>query len=118
MDGVKVVFHINEDHKWENVLKNIKYILEDDGVKSIVIEVVANEIAVAMFAAPEQLSEGCELGIIRELTEQGAIFTVCRKSLNALGINEEFLPDYLVIVPVGITELIAKQQQGYAYLKP
>jgi intracellular sulfur oxidation DsrE/DsrF family protein len=33
-------------------------------------------------------------------------------------INKESLPEFIHIVPAGITEIIRKQAEGYAYVKP
>jgi len=33
-------------------------------------------------------------------------------------LKEELLPSFIGIVPVGITEIIRRQQDGFAYVKP
>jgi uncharacterized protein len=118
MDGIKVILHVDENDKWKKVLNNIKYIINDDNINEITIEVMANDIAVSIFAAPEQLSEDAELATIEELYRKGVVFSVCQMSLNSLGVSEEVLPHYIRTVPVGLTEIIARQHQGYAYIKP
>jgi uncharacterized protein len=59
-----------------------------------------------------------------DLSKKGVRFRACRNSLNKMktegriSITESELPDFIEIVPAGITEVIRRQHEGYAYLKP
>jgi hypothetical protein len=41
---------------------------------------------------------------------------MCQEGVACL--KEELLPSFIGIVPVGITEIIRRQQDGFAYVKP
>ncbi len=70
------------------------------------------------------LSEESLLQRMRELSDKGVKFIVCRNSLKALCgsgelcIDEKNLPEFLSVVPAGVTELIRRQTEGFAYIKP
>ena len=48
----------------------------------------------------------------------GVHFIACRNSLVGNKIDEKLLPNFVEVVPSGVTELIKKQAEGYAYIKP
>jgi len=45
-------------------------------------------------------------------------FVACNNALIANDINKDDLINFIDVVPVGILELINKQSEGYAYIKP
>ena len=55
---------------------------------------------------------------MRELNNKGVNFVGCNNSLNSLNLKKEDLINFVNIVPVGVLELIIKQEEGYAYVKP
>jgi hypothetical protein len=115
---LKVIFHINEFEKWETLLGNITNLLKDGGDEAVKVRVLMNGPSV------KALSDETLLQRMRELSDKGVRFTVCRNSLKALCgsgelcIDEKNLPEFLTVVPAGVTELIKRQTEGYAYIKP
>lgn len=118
MERLKALFHINEIEKWETALGNIVNLIKDVGEGAVDIAVLANGPSVSAYA-----DEG-RLTAMRELAEQGANFLVCRNSLKkmcsggSVCISEDSLPSFVRVVPAGITEIIRRQADGYAYVKP
>jgi uncharacterized protein len=55
---------------------------------------------------------------MRDLNSKGVKFVACNNSLTSLDFKKEDLIDFINIVPVGVLELIVKQEEGYAYVKP
>ncbi|WP_041722558.1 MULTISPECIES: DsrE family protein [Caldicellulosiruptor] len=128
MNGLKVLFHINELSRWQIVLGNITNLLNDVGQDNAHIEVVINGEAVSIFKDKcKQVESGnlCSISSnlslleqMEELSKIGVKFVACRNALKGQSIDENSLPDFVTVVPVGITEIVRKQAEGYAYIKP
>ncbi|MGO1638867.1 DsrE family protein [Ancrocorticia populi] len=111
-----VVFHIDEDARWDQLLSNLEYYSENFGDHSK-IEVVINGSAVRSFNGFDINPEHGKR--MRTLANDGVRFTICGNSLKNRQIGEDNIPEDLVeIVPQGISELVAKQGEGFAYIKP
>ncbi|ADQ07249.1 conserved hypothetical protein [Caldicellulosiruptor hydrothermalis 108] len=128
MNELKVLFHINESSRWQMVLINITNFLNDVGQNNANVEVVINGEAVSIFKNKCQQAESgslCNVSTnlslleqMEKLSEVGVKFTACRNALKAQLIDEESIPDFVRVVPAGITEIVRKQAEGYAYIKP
>ncbi|HMK60487.1 MAG TPA: DsrE family protein [Dissulfurispiraceae bacterium] len=118
MEHLNVLIHIDENEKWKVVLGNISNLLDDVGEKVTDVIVLANGYAVYGYSDPEKVSS------MEQLAARGVKFFACRNSLNNMCregvacLKEEIMPSFITIVPVGITELIKRQNNGYAYIKP
>ena len=55
---------------------------------------------------------------INELLENGVVIAACQNALNAQKIIKEDLIDQITIVPAGVVELVIRQNEGFAYIKP
>jgi len=109
---VKAVFHIDEKIKWRLVINNIKNLLSD--LDEYQVLVVANADAVREYIQDESVFSQ-ELA---ELTQHRVRLCACRNALNGHQIKEEDIFAFVDIVPVGIKEIVQKQLEGYAYIKP
>lgn len=131
MNRLKVLFHVNESGRWERVLVNISNFLNDVGQGNADIEVVANGEAVSIFgnrcllagsegqgASCGTTANGSLVEQMKKLSEMGVNFVACRNALKGQSIDEDSLPNFLIVVPAGITEIATKQAEGYAYIKP
>ncbi len=78
------------------------------------VVVLANAGAVPFYLA----SNETHVDAIKELSEAGVKFRACTNALNKHGIKPEDLPSYIEVVPAGIVEIVDRQREGYAYLKP
>ncbi|RMG73644.1 MAG: hypothetical protein D6710_03040 [Nitrospirae bacterium] len=118
MSELKVVFHVNNPAQWETALGNITNLLKDVGDGGVRVVVLTNGPSVKAYA-----DEGL-LQRMKALADRGVSFRACRNSLNNLCaggevcLNEGSLPDFIEVVPAGITELIRLQMEGFAYVKP
>ncbi len=118
MGKLRVLFHVNDPDRWGIAFGNITNLINDVGEDNVDTVVLANGPAVAAYADAEKVET------MRGLSERGAKFLVCRNSLKkmcsggAVCISEESLPPFVSVVPAGITEIIKKQHEGYAYVKP
>ncbi len=57
-------------------------------------------------------------GSMAELNAAGVSFRVCQNAMNKAGITKEDLLDFVHIVPAGIVEIVDRQRDGFAYIKP
>lgn len=111
---IKAVFHVDETDKWKLVIANVSNLLQSLDGKLFDIEIVANSDAVVAY----QKSNDRFREKFIELSERGVGLCACRKSLKILNISSEDIYEFVNIVPVGVEEIIVKQLDGYAYLKP
>jgi uncharacterized protein len=125
MQSVKVVFHIDEVEKWPLLLANVRNLVKVVDVAVSAIIVLVNSKAVIIFDQQtfnghpfDRKVQPNHMDIVKELALQGVEFAVCQNSLTGSSISIESLPEYLKVVPVGVLELIEKQTQGFAYIKP
>lgn len=123
MERLKVLLHINEASRWPALLTGAANLVNDVGPEKIAIEVVANGEAVTVFAnfgqgAAEAASGAVLRGEMERLAGVGVDFVLCRNALAMYSVPGHCLPSFARVVPAGITEIIRKQLQGYAYVKP
>jgi hypothetical protein len=116
MGEIKVIFHIDELNKWKLLLKNVSNLLHAVDVEKCNIEVMANSEAVKLYTINVDLNS--EISVMKKLNSKGVKFVACNNALNSYGIKKEDLMECVDIVPVGVLELINKQAEGYAYIKP
>lgn len=113
---MNVVFHIDDLDRWPMVLANVwnlgAYYTEHE--MSYAIEVVANAGAVMGYLRkdPGLLED------MRTLADHGVAFVACNNTLKANSMTKEELFDFVSIVDAAVVELVARQADGYAYLRP
>lgn len=115
MNQFKCVLHIDELQKWETLLRNLHNIADAADIKTCTSEAVINSEAVQLLTAPE---DDKHIKDIAALSAGGIVFKACNNSLRRYNITPAQLPSFIITVPVGIIELIALQNRGYAYIKP
>lgn len=107
MENYKVIFHVNEISNINSAYANINNILKDrDDIR---ISLLLNGSAASLSTSNSNLSD-----LITKKVE----VSVCQNSLNANKITADDLIKGIKIVPSGVLELIYKQNEGYAYIKP
>lgn len=120
---LKVLFHINEESKWAVVLLNVINFLTDIGEDNGDVVVIANGPAVIAYAGSDGYIGSERLKAMNELSKKGVKFLACRNAINEMCsegfcIEVNALPSFVEIIPVGITEIIKRQQGSYSYVKP
>ncbi|HLE41102.1 MAG TPA: DsrE family protein [Nitrospirota bacterium] len=118
MGKFKVIIHVNEMDRWNVALGNVSNLLASVGNDNVDAIVLGNGNSVIAYEDPQKIK------VMSELSKKGARFRACRNSLNKMktegriSVTESELPAFIKIVPAGITEVIRRQHEGYAYLKP
>jgi len=102
----------NDTASWKGLMNNLKNLREGWG-DAVEIEVVAhsNGIELLMNAKTTQKMK------IDEFIHSGVRFVACENTMKQKNIKkEEILPE-VGFVPMGIGEIIMKQEKGWSYLK-
>jgi hypothetical protein len=110
--GLMAVFHVDEAVKWSLALTNLENILNEVGEEKAKLEIVGNAEAVKGFLDPSLTSR------METLNSRGVRFVACRNALNAFHVEQASLPGFIQVVPAGVVEVIRKQSEGYAYVRP
>jgi intracellular sulfur oxidation DsrE/DsrF family protein len=108
---IKAVFHVDELAKWSLALTNIENAINEVG-NNADIELVANAEAVKGYVDPSLIDK------MAVLASKGLTFVACHNALNSFKIDISSLPAFVKIVPAGVVEIIEKENNGYAYIKP
>ncbi len=128
----KVAYHVNYDDakRQGGALKNIQNHINAVGAKNMDIRVVMHGKGLSLLLLPEEagntkLPVGNATDVMQAkiagLKDQGVTFKVCANTVKGKKIN---VSDHLYdaepsdIVPSGVAELSALQQQGFTYLRP
>jgi len=116
---MKLLLHVSDNDRWNPALRNAGNFLRSLENEDAQVVVVANGPAVSGYADPALQTHFKEIYATRL-----AHFQACRNALVMLSenpvtaIDERSLPEFVGIVPAGITALVRWQQKGFAYVKP
>lgn len=113
MSTYKVVFHLYQFKRSQIALSNIHNLIDDLGMDQVEIELVMNGSGVNIMKKDSRFKS-----FLNNIAERGINFAVCANSLEGLGIEEKELLDFAEVVSAGVSELVKKQNQGWAYVKP
>ena len=116
MQNYKVIFHIDEMSKWKLLLANVSNMIDDMQEQTLIIEVLANSEAVKFFIKND-MNEN-DYNYVQRLINKNVLFSLCNNSLKSNKIEKETLLSGTTIVSSGVSELMLKQHEGYAYIKP
>jgi uncharacterized protein len=109
----KIVFHLSSGDTLvqKALVKQIANTLEY--WKTAKIEVVVHNNGIG-FMKIEETKTGKE---IQSLSEKGVVFAVCENTMKQRKLEKKQILGSATYVPVGIAELVLKQEAGYAYIK-
>jgi intracellular sulfur oxidation DsrE/DsrF family protein len=111
----RIVIQVNEDNvkKWNEVLVNIHNIQVEIGPKNVAIAVVAIGPGLGMLTAESLAANG-----VQDALAAGVEFVACGNSMKAQKLAKEDLTEGVKVSVAGYVELMKRQQQGWAYLRP
>jgi hypothetical protein len=111
----RIVIQINEDDpkKWNAVLGNINNIQADLGRGRVSIAVVAIGYGLGMLTADSLVANR-----VQDAIATGVEFVACGNSLKAQQVDKADLVAGVTVSVSGYVELMRRQQQGWAYLRP
>lgn len=109
-----VVVHLSEagEAKHEAVARNVVNLLADLG-EGTEVELVTHGPGTGLC-----LAGGPQAEAVGALIARGVTVAACENSLRSLGIGAQQLVGGVVTVPSGVGELVRRQRQGWAYVRP
>jgi len=116
MASYRAVFHLNEDAdaRIGMVLNNIQNLLDNLGAENTQVELVANGTGVnALLKANPLYAER-----VAQLHQAGVRFAACLHSMEQLKLKQTALLEGVQAVPSGVAELVWRQNEGWAYIRP
>lgn len=112
----KVIFHIDEMNKWKLLLTNVDNLLTAMDNEDFCVEILANSEAVKYYDMSQNID--ADINTMDRLNMKGVKFVACNNALIANNIERHNVIQFVDIVPAGVLELVVKQSEGYAYIKP
>ncbi|WP_346936522.1 DsrE family protein [Clostridium sp.] len=116
---MKILFHIDELNKWDITIGNIKNVIKfsKENKEEAKIEVVANGEAVFRFKENENANSQY-FPEFEYLDKEGVKVVACNNALSKFYISKEEIFSFIEVVSAGVVEIVKKQEEGYAYIKP
>lgn len=115
----KVVFEVTMDgaEKWKAALRNVENVQKSLGAMTTKIEVVTHGKGIEMLLATTAAANPEMKATVEKLHTSGVVFAVCENSLRRMQITKDQLVPLATTVDSGVSEVIRKQEAGYAYIK-
>lgn len=111
----KVIFHITDFEKWNSLSTTVSNLLKDMSDAQVEIEIVANGSAVSYYDSTAHAETNRSK--LERLNEGNVKIVACNNALNAHGVAKETLYPFIHVVSAGISELVKKQNEGFAYIR-
>ena len=111
----KVVIQVstNDPATWNLALNNAKNIQKDLGKDNTDIEIVSFGPGIGMLKADSEVANR-----VVEAVDSGVQMMACQNTMRSQKLNKEDMNSKVGYVPSGAVEIMRRQQQGYAYLRP
>ena len=112
----KVIYQLdqNDAKVIEKTLRNINNALDDPRLKGkLQVELIAFSGGTDAFLKTSKYEDD-----LKKLVRKGVILAQCDNTLHERNIKREELYDFIAIVPSGNGELILRQAEGWAIIKP
>ncbi len=103
----------NDPAKWNLALNNAKNIQTDLGAPNVDIEIVAYGPGIGMLKMDSPVG-----GRIDEASAAGVKVLACENTMRGQKLTRTDMLNGIGYVPAGVVELMTRQQQGWAYIRP
>jgi hypothetical protein len=114
-DKEKVVFQVSDGDpkKWNLALNNVKNVQEALGKDKVEVELVVYGPGIDMLKL-----ESVAGNRVNDAIAEGVKVVACENTMAAQKLTKADMLKSIGYVPAGVIELIKRQQQGYAYIRP
>ncbi|HUW49704.1 MAG TPA: DsrE family protein [Sulfuricella sp.] len=114
-DKQKVVFQVSvsDPKTWNLTLNNAKNVQQELGTKNVDIEIVAYGPGIGMLKFDSVVANR-----IDEAVGDGVKIVACENTMKAQKLTKDDMLASAGYVPAGVIELMKKQKEGYAYIRP
>jgi intracellular sulfur oxidation DsrE/DsrF family protein len=111
----KVVIQVSDSDpaKWNLALNNAKNIQTDLGAANVDLEIVAYGPGIDMLKLDSTVG-----GRIDEASKAGVKVVACENTMRSQKLTKADMLNGIGYVPAGVVELVSRQQQGWAYIRP
>lgn len=111
----KVIFQVsdNNPHKWNLTLNNVRNLQKALGKERVRIEVVAYGPGIGMLKMDSVVGNR-----VNKAVKNGAKIMACENTMRGKHLSKSDMLPSVGYVPAGVVELMKKQEQGYAYIRP
>jgi len=114
-DLLRVVVHVDEASvdRQHLALGNVANLLDDIDAAGAQVEIVFNGPAISALTVESGLVED-----LSALRARGVGLLACHNSMAAAGLSSGDLMIGVTIIPAGISHLVRRQHDGWAYVRP
>ena len=111
----KVIFQVsdNDPAKWNLALNNVKNVQADLGEDKVTAEIVAYGPGIGMLKADSPVAKR-----VAEALGKNVKVVACENTMKAQKLTYDDMLPKIGYVPAGVVELIQKQGEGFAYIRP
>lgn len=111
----KVVFQVsdNEPQKWYLTLSNAKNVQQELGIKNVQVEVVVYGLGLDMVRLETEMAEK-----IDEAISRGVKIVACENTMIGRKLTHADMYPSIDYVKAGVVELMKRQREGWAYIRP
>lgn len=111
----KVVFQVsdNDPAKWNLTLNNVRNVQVDLGEDKVVAEIVVYGPGIAMLKGDSSVAQR-----VADALGKRVKVVACENTMKAQKLGYADMLPNIGYVPAGVVELIQRQADGYAYIKP
>lgn len=111
----KVVLQVsdNDPGKWALALNNAQNVQSELGAATVDLEIVVYGPGIGMLKLESPVAQRIDNAL-----KSGVKVVACETTLNAQKLTHDDMLPNIGYVPSGVVELMRKQQQGYAYVRP
>lgn len=111
----KVVFQVSDadPKKWNLALNNAKNVQDALGVANTDVEIVVYGPGIGMLKFDSVVASR-----IDEAKDAGVKIVACENTMKSLNLTRNDMLSSISYVPGGVIELMHRQKEGYAYIRP
>lgn len=111
----RVVFQVsdNDPAKWNLALNNAKNVQQEYGSRPVQVEIVAYGPGIGMLKADSPTANR-----VTEASKAGVQVVACQNTMKAQKLNTADMNASIGYVPAGVVELMTRQREGWAYIRP
>ncbi|MEO8387099.1 MAG: DsrE family protein [Polaromonas sp.] len=111
--GIVIQVSDNDPAKWNLALNNAKNLQDDVGAANVDIEIVAYGPGIGMLKLESPTGSR-----IADAGKAGIKVTACENTMRGQKLTKDDMLTGISYVPAGVTEIMKKQHEGWAYLRP
>jgi intracellular sulfur oxidation DsrE/DsrF family protein len=111
----QVVFQVSDADagKWNLTLNNAKNVQESFGADKVSVEIVAYGPGIGMLKADSTTSNR-----VTEAIRSGVQVVACENTMKAMKLTNQDMNPVVGYVPAGVVEIMKRQGEGWAYIRP